>query len=137
MLAFAFGEHTVTTKHAGLALTRDGFKAMVLNIKKMSQVISIAHCCISSGRPYSCCMYDNLSDTYSFLQSFIYFMDFKLHLCALPCKCYRPPDQGNPRAVSSAYCDGRPWLEVPTVLAEQGSSSSFPGPSRCDQEKVL
>ena len=34
VLAFAFGKHIVTAKHAGLALTRDGFKAMVLDIKK-------------------------------------------------------------------------------------------------------
>ena len=34
VLAFAFGKHTVTAKHAGLTLTRDGFKAMILDIKK-------------------------------------------------------------------------------------------------------
>ena len=34
VLAFAFGEHIVTTKHAGLALTCDGFKVMLVDIKK-------------------------------------------------------------------------------------------------------
>ena len=49
VLAFAFQKHTITAKYAGLALIRDGFKAMILDIKKASQVLSSAHYRISSG----------------------------------------------------------------------------------------
>ena len=34
VLAFSFGEHTVTAKHAEAALTREGFQAMLVELKK-------------------------------------------------------------------------------------------------------
>ena len=59
VLAFSFGEHIVTANHAGAALTREGFQAMLVKLKK-----SIAgHCSIFPIGPsnvkncYSACHY--------------------------------------------------------------------------------
>ena len=120
VLAFSFGEHTVTAKHAGVALTREGFQAMLVELKK-----SIAGQCyifpIGPLKLKKCCSACHYSTALLLLLG--------IHSLSLPCSCCRSPHQRDSGVVSFPYCDGCSGVSVSVVLVERRSTGTFSGPS--------